>query len=134
MRKSIAWGVACIMVAVGLVACGGGGGSSSSPATNADVTGTWLNSSAMKSFALTQSGTSVSGTFNNTDPAPAQGDFTSHNVSGTVSGNNLSSTITGTGSFASYSATFTGTVSGTSLSGTYSDNAGHSSSLTFLKQ
>jgi hypothetical protein len=64
MRKSIAWGVACMMVAVGLIACGGGGGSSSSStATNADATGKWLSSSAMKSFVLTQSGTSVSGTF-----------------------------------------------------------------------
>lgn len=39
MRKKIAWAVICVMIAVGLVACGGGGGGSSSTSATSGFAG-----------------------------------------------------------------------------------------------
>jgi hypothetical protein len=109
MKKGIACGVACVMVAVGLLACGGGGGSSSdnnsTTTQNADISGYW--NLGNRYMSLSQSGTTVSGFYNSCSNAPVS-------VSGSVSGNNISLSYTDGGCVNQWTAT----VSGATMSGT----------------
>ena len=125
MRKSIAWAVVCVVVLIGLYACGGGGGGSDSPSnSSASLVGTWYASTADGNAAMkpnhnymiysastysTLWGVTTTadcldyGTYSNTSSGitctPAYSDCssgtTAYTMSYTLSGNNLTITANG---------------------------------------
>jgi hypothetical protein len=117
-----------ILLAFGIVGCGGGGGGSSTPATppSVDITGTWRGSvtetafgTSTQSLNAVQTGASVTGTYSSINGTGS--------TTGSVSGNTLSFTISPTGCTGTLSGTGTVTTSATtgqqnmaiSFSGTY---------------
>jgi len=117
MRKNIAWAVVCLLVSIGMVACGGGGGGSTTT-TNADVNGYWkldFSDGETAYMSLSQTGTGVTGQGYCVDS------WDGVTITGSVNGNSLSLQ----GSFGASTYPFSGTVNGSSIqSGTFSGRPG----------
>lgn len=116
--------VVVVSIACHLAGCGG----NPNGPTPISLTGTWTgtirssvvaNAFANIALTLTQSGSSISGTF-----ACTAGNMSCVSPSGTVSGTVSGSSVTGRVTFQGGSCqTFSGTVSGNSMSGSYSCSA-----------
>lgn len=123
---------AFMLLCVSAVGCG-----NDSPTTpSGSFSGTWTGTSNSlvgrlnMSLSLTQSGSSISGSYSCTSVACA---FSSGSISGSASGDSLSGAVSFAGG-AARCGTFSGTRSGNTLSGTYSCSWGDSGTWSATRQ
>jgi len=127
MRKGIVCAVVCLMVTIGLVACGGGGGSSSGGGTsNADVGGYWAvyfdSAGDGNYWNLTQNGGTLTGQYSCLGKESFTGTINNNTI--TISWQRPSSVT----------LTMTGTVSGSNIqNGTYTATGGSSGTWSAVK-